>query len=85
MVIQRTKNFFFNMVSDSCIYSCLEPQRRRKVDSSSEDDDEFYDRTTEAEEKRKRKAGNDETGAMSYEQLVEKQFSFLFQLISHIK
>lgn len=48
--------------------------RKRKINTSdsSDDDDEFYDRTSEAAEKRKRKAGQEESITMSYEQLVSK-------------
>lgn len=56
--------------------------RKRKVESSSDDDDEFYDRTAAAEEKRARKAGIEESGALSYEQLV--YILYLYSVIFHV-
>lgn len=47
-----------------------EPRKRKVEKSDDDDDDEFYDRTAGAEEKRKRKAGSDESVALSYDQLV---------------
>lgn len=47
-----------------------EPRKRKVQSSDDDDDDEFYDRTAGAEEKRRRKAGNEESVALSYEQLV---------------
>lgn len=47
-----------------------EPRKRKVESSDDDDDDEFYDRTAGAEEKRRRKGGNEDSVALSYEQLV---------------